>query len=172
MRKEEEEKRANSFPALSCDEQVVALSCDEQVVGSTCTSIGDELVFGNEMLESSHQVSHTHDRHNKNEVLRFEEYCDIIAKMKSSHGPKMQVVPHIFSDADFPPLNNAAHDVKSDVCRDGRNKSTQHAYPEAEGRDQKHSNLNMSSSARGRRTKVRKTDKEAVRNEYVWVRRL
>ena len=58
--------------------------------------------------------------------------------MKSSHDPKMQVVLHILSDADFPPLNKAAHDVKSDVCRNGGNTSTQHAYPEAEGRDQKH----------------------------------
>ena len=77
------------------------------------------------MLVSSHQFSHTHDRHNKEKVLSVEEYCDIIAKMKSSHDPKMQVVSHILSGADFPPLNKAAHDVKSDVCRTGGNKSTQ-----------------------------------------------
>ena len=114
MRKEEE-KRAKSYSALACDEQVVALPCDEQVVGFTCPSIGDGLVVGKELLDSSHQVSHTHDRHNNDTVSSFEEYCDIIAKMTSSHDPKMQAVSRILSDVDFPPLNKAVHDVKS-VC--------------------------------------------------------
>ena len=52
----EEEKRAHSFSALTCDEQAFE---------STCTSIGDELVVGNKLLDCSHQVSHMHDCHNK-----------------------------------------------------------------------------------------------------------
>ena len=115
IRKEEKKRArsANSFAALTCDEQVF----DEQVFGSTCTSFGDELVVGKELLDCSHQVSHMHDCRNKDEVSSFEQYCDIIAKMKRSYDPMMQIVPRILSDVDFPILNKVAHYVKEGFRR-------------------------------------------------------
>ena len=92
------------------------------------------------MLDCSHQVSHMHDCHNKDEVSSFEQYCDIIAKMKISHDPKMQIVSRILSDVDFPMLNEAAHGVKegfrrtsADCCKNGGTESIQHAYDKASG---------------------------------------
>ena len=79
-----------------------------------------------------------HDRHNKDEVLSFEQYCDIIAKMKISHDPKMQHVSRILSDVEYPTLNKAVHDVKEgfrrttvDCCKNGGTKATQHACDKA-----------------------------------------
>ena len=75
MRKEEEKRaRANSFAPLVCDDEHVSdkqVFGDELVFGSTCTSIGDELVVGNELLDCSHQVPHMHDCHNKDEGFSF-----------------------------------------------------------------------------------------------------
>ena len=93
MRKEEE-KRANPFSAgialskmeTHCESAVNSM---ETHCESTCTSIGDELVFGNELLDCSHQISHMHDRHNKDEFFSDEQYCGIIAKMKIPHDPNM-----------------------------------------------------------------------------------
>ena len=81
----------------------------------------EELVFGDELPlpdlhNSSHQLSQedAHDRH-KDVVQSFEEYCEIIAKMKSSHDPKMSIVSSLPSNVDFQPFikNQAAHSVKS-----------------------------------------------------------
>ena len=98
-------------------------------------------------------------------VRSFEEYCEIIAMMKSAHDPKMNIVSSMFSNADFPPLigNKVAHRVKADFCnvnadfcksdgtaedkahvgsiRHGGTQSTKHAYSEAEGRDQGHAEV-------------------------------
>ena len=89
------------------------MACDEPVFESSCTSIGDELAFGNKLLDCFHPVSHMHDRHNKDEVSSVEEYCDIIAEMTISHYPKMLTVSRKLSGVEFPTLNKAAHDVKS-----------------------------------------------------------
>ena len=61
-----------------------------------------------------------HDRHNKDEVFSFEQYCDIIAEMKISHDPTMHIVSRILSDDEFPTLNKVAHDVRNsseDNCK-------------------------------------------------------
>ena len=75
----EEEKRAHSFSAgialskmeTNCES---ALNRMETHYESTCTSIGDELVVGNKMLDCFHQVSHMHDRHNKDEVSSLNNF--------------------------------------------------------------------------------------------------
>ena len=87
-----------------------------------------------------------HDRHNKDEVSSFEQYCDIIAKMMISHDPKMHIVSRVLFDVAFPTLNKAAHDVKERfwrtmvngfrrtivvVCKKDGTTSTQHASDKA-----------------------------------------
>ena len=93
-----------------------------QTINDVDDHYSEEIVFGDELSlpklrNSSHQLSqeHAHGRH-KDVVGSFEEYFAIIAKMKSSHDPKMSIVPSMLSNADFPPLikNQAAHSVKSD----------------------------------------------------------
>ena len=83
------------------------------------------LVFGDELplpesFNCSHQLFQEHALDcQKDEVRSFEKYCEIIAKMKSSHDPKMKIVSSMLSNVDFPPLieNKVAHDVKAYVCK-------------------------------------------------------
>ena len=141
MRKEEE-KSANVFVAFACDDDDDEV--DDDVNLQTMNDVDDhefeEIVVGDELtLPKLHKSSH--------DVVAgsVEEYCEIIAKMKSSHDPKMGIVPNMLSNLDVPPLvkNQAAHSVKSDVCEIGGTaedkshmvagghsgtKSTKHAY--------------------------------------------
>ena len=73
-----------------------------------------------ELLNCSHPFSqeHAHDCH-KDEVRSFEEYCEIVAKMKISYDLTMKILSSMLSNVDCPPLigNNVAHDVKVLFCR-------------------------------------------------------
>ena len=111
MRKEEENS-ANVFLALACDDDEFdedvgtgppfrTSKLNEDVNLLTMNDVDDhhfeELVFGDELTlpqlhTSSHQLSqeHAHGRHNDVDGS-FEEYCEIIARMKSSHDPKMGI---------------------------------------------------------------------------------
>ena len=113
----------------------LALACDDDhhddVKLQTMNDVDDhdfeEIVFGDEltlpkMHKRSHPFSQEHEHGRHNDVVgSFEEYCETIAKMKSSHDPKISIVSNMLSNVDFPPLikNHAAHSVNSDVCKTG-----------------------------------------------------
>ena len=115
MRKEEDNS-ANVFLALACDDDEVDDDVNLQTMNDVDDHEFEEIVVGDELtLPKLHKSSH--------DVVAggFKEYCQIIAKMKSSHDPKMSIVSNMFSNMYVPPLikNQAAHSVKSDVCKIG-----------------------------------------------------
>ena len=95
MRKEEE-KSANVFLALTCDDDEVDDDVNLQTMNDVDDHYFEEIVVGDELtLPKIHKSSH--------DVVAesVEEYCETIAKMTSSHDPKMSIVSNMLSNVDF-----------------------------------------------------------------------